>query len=159
MKYYPPVDTLRKRVKIEIADGDREKITITLEGSMSRDRILHLMDILQLLDTTNAEEQAPNPEEMSKFEKVQLLLQRRFPAGWFTSQDVMVTYEDLYDEPINLSTVSTYLARLVDRGMISKSGGVATRRYRLRRVDEVRKRSVVLPREGVEGDHLSGGLL
>jgi hypothetical protein len=128
------VVTLRKRVKIEVADGDREKVTITLEGDMSRERILHLMDLLQLLDITD-KAKPQEPEEISKFEKIRLLLRRKFPTGWFTSQDVMVAYEDSYEEPIGLSTVSTYLVRLVERGDVTRSGGVATRRYRTRRTE------------------------
>jgi hypothetical protein len=128
------VVTLRKRVKIEVADGDREKVTITLEGDMSRERILHLMDLLQLLDITD-KAKPQEPEEISKFEKIRLLLRRKFPTGWFTSQDVMVAYEDSYEEPIGLSTVSTYLVRLVERGDVTRSGSVATRRYRTRRTE------------------------
>jgi len=125
---------MKKRVKIEVADGDREKVTITLEGDMSRDRILHLMDLLQLLDITD-KARLKEPEETSKFEKVRLLIKRRFQTGWFTSQDIMVAYEDSYDEPIGLSTVSTYLVRLVDRGDVTRSGSIATRRYRIRKTE------------------------
>ncbi|MCJ7610191.1 hypothetical protein MUP00_11105 [Candidatus Bathyarchaeota archaeon] len=126
--------TLKKRVKIEVADGDREKVTITLEGDMSRERILHLMDLLQLLNITD-KARPEEPEELSKFEKVRLLIKRKFPTGWFTSQDIMVAYEDSYDEPIGLSTVSTYLVRLVDRGDVTRSGSITTRRYRIRKTE------------------------
>ena len=126
--------TLKKRVKIEVADGDREKVTITLEGDMSRERILHLMDLLQLLNITD-KARPEEPEELSKFDKVRLLIKRKFPTGWFTSQDIMVAYEDSYDEPIGLSTVSTYLVRLVDRGDVTRSGSITTRRYRIRKTE------------------------
>lgn len=125
---------MKKRVKIEVADGDREKVTITLEGDMSRERILHLMDLLQLLNITD-KARPEEPEELSKFEKIRLLIKRKFPTGWFTSQDIMVAYEDSYDEPIGLSTVSTYLVRLVDRGDVTKSGSITTRRYRIRKTE------------------------
>ncbi len=153
------VALLKKRVKIEIADGTNEKVTITLEGNMSKERIMHLMDILHLLETPASGDQNSEPEERSKFDKVQILLERKFPAGWFTSQDVMVAYEDLYDEPIGLSTVSTYLARLVGRGTVNRSGSLATRRYRLRRSEDANKRRVLLPQEKDEGGRLRGGVL
>jgi hypothetical protein len=153
------VDALKKRVKIEITEGASEKVTITLEGDMSRERILRLVDIIDLLGTTTVERGSEEPEEMSKFGKVQVALQRKFPAGWFTSQDVMVAYEDLYDEPIGLSTVSTYLARMVDRGFVHRSGRAATRRYRLRRAEEVDEKSFVSSREKDDADNLRGGVL
>lgn len=136
------MNSLRKRVKIEIVDGVSEKITITLEGNLNRDKIQRLVDILQLMGTPGADEISPKPENLSKFDKVLMLVERKFPAGWFTSQDIMVAYEDQYDEPIGLSTVSTYLARLIDRGFISRSGGVSARRYKLRRVDNRKKRTI-----------------
>lgn len=136
---------LKKRVRIEIADGSSEKVTITLEGHITRERVLRLMDIMQLLGTGQNEEES-SQEDVSKFDRVLILLQRKFPAGWFTSQDVMVAYEDLYDEPIGLSTVSTYLARLVERGMVSKSGGPTTRRYRLRNIEGTSRRGAIAPK-------------
>jgi len=136
---------LKKKVRIEIAGGSGEKVTITLEGRMDRELIARLLDVLQLLETSTPEGQRYQADELSKFDKVQVLLQRKFPAGWFTSQDVMVAYEDAYDEPIGLSTVSTYLARLVERDEVSRSGGAATRRYRLRKVGGSSQRQGVIP--------------
>ena len=150
---------LKKRVKIEVVGGTGEKITIILEGSISRERILRVVDMLQPLEVASDEERSSEPEEMSKFDRVLTLLRRRFPVGWFNSQDVMVAYEDVYDEPIGLSTVSTYLSRLVDRGAVSKSGGLATRRYRLRRVEGNNGKRMAPHGESDEGDYLSGGVL
>jgi hypothetical protein len=125
---------MKKKVKIEITDVPGEKVTVTLEGSFNQDKVRRLMDILQLMGTTNSTDLAPKPEDISKFDKVGMLVERRFPAGWFTSQDLMVAYEDQYDEPIGLSTVSTYLARLIDRGAVMKTGSPTSRRYKIRNV-------------------------
>ena len=151
--------TLKKRIKIEAVRGTGEKIMIVLEGSISRERIMRVVDMLQLLEAAGDEERSPELEEMSKFDRVLMLLQRRFPVGWFVSQDVMVAYEDIYDEPIGLSTVSTYLSRLVDRGVVSKSGGLATRRYRLRSVEGANEKRGVPYGESDGGDYLRGGVL
>lgn len=126
---------LKKRVKIEIEDGFNEKVTITLEGTINKEKIQNLIDIIQLMGVSNYEKENIKPEDISKFDKVLMLIERKFPAGWFTSQDIMVAYEDQYDEPIGLSTVSTYLARLINREIISKSGGISTRRYKLNKVE------------------------
>ncbi len=44
-----------------------------------------------------------------------------------------MVYEDLLNEPIGLSTVSTYLSRLVDKGILIRSGSAASRKYKLKR--------------------------
>jgi hypothetical protein len=125
---------MKKKVKIEITDVPGEKVTVTLEGSFNQDKVRRLMDILQLMGTPSSTDTAPRPEDISKFDKVGMLVERKFPAGWFTSQDLMVAYEDQYDEPIGLSTVSTYLARLIDRGAVTKTGSPASRRYKVRNI-------------------------
>jgi hypothetical protein len=113
--------------------SEGEKITITLDGQISKDKIIRALDMFELLGGSKDQVESRAKADMSKFEKLQLVLDKRFPIGWFTSQDVMVAYEDLFDEPIGLSTVSTYLARLVDREVLMKSGSQANRRYRVKR--------------------------
>ena len=40
-------------------------------------------------------------------------------------------YENRFNEKISLSTVSTYLARMVNRGFALSSGSVHNRKYRM----------------------------
>jgi len=53
-----------------------------------------------------------------------------FDAEWFTSKDVKKAYEEKFD-PIPLSTVSTYLARMYQEGILERRGNRNERRYRL----------------------------
>jgi len=122
-----------RRVKININDEEGNKITISFEGRITRNKVLQVLDFVELLGgvPVSGDEKALN--DLSKFDKVQNIIERKFPIGWFTSQEVMVAYEDALDEPIGLSTVSTYLSRLVEKGVLVKSGSVAERRYKLKR--------------------------
>lgn len=122
------------RVKINVNDGEGNKITISFEGKITRNKVLQVLDFVELLGGTPVvgENQISN-DDLSKFDKVQNIIERKFPIGWFTSQEVMVAYEDTFDEPIGLSTVSTYLSRLVEKGTLTKLGSVAERRYKLKR--------------------------
>jgi hypothetical protein len=113
---------------------------------MNREKIQRLVDILQLMGTPGVDEISPKPENISKFDKVLMLVERKFPVGWFTSQDIMLAYEDQYDEPIGLSTVSTYLARFIDRGLVSRTGGSSARRYKLR-IDNFKKGTIFQQKE------------
>jgi len=69
--------------------------------------------------------------ELPKIEKVRLVAEKKFPIGWVSSKDVQTTYEEHFNEPILLSTVSTYLSRLADRGILIKSGASNQRRYKI----------------------------
>jgi len=51
-------------------------------------------------------------------------------AEWFTSRDVKRAYEQKFDA-IPLSTVSTYLARMFQGGVLERVGNRNERRYRL----------------------------
>jgi hypothetical protein len=122
-----------KRMRVEVFDGSGSRYTVTFDGNVTREKALQLLDVVELLGgmpgVSRPEDQTPS--EMPKLEKMRLIVERNFPIIWFSSKDVQTVYEQELKEPVNLSTVSTYLSRLADRGILMKSGGVYSRRYRL----------------------------
>ena len=121
-----------KKMRIEIFNnGDR--YTITFEGQVTRDKALRLLDLVELLGGTSTVNTGSNrsASEISKIEKVRLVAEKNFPVGWFSSKDLQSAYEKQFNEPIRLSTVSTYLSRLTDRGFFIKRGASNQRRYRI----------------------------
>jgi hypothetical protein len=121
-----------KKMRVEIFnDGDR--YTITFEGQVTRDKALRLLDLVELLGgmpTVNSESSRPI-SEIPKIEKVHLAAEKNFPVGWFSSKELQIAYEKQFNEPISLSTVSTYLSRLADRGFFTKKGASNQLRYRI----------------------------
>ena len=61
-----------------------------------------------------------SPDQATFFGKVQTLLETAFAAGDFSSSDVASEFEEKYSQPVKLSTISTYLARLADRQYITR---------------------------------------
>jgi hypothetical protein len=53
--------------------------------------------------------------------KVWGIIEHKFPYSTFTSSDILEIYEDEYNEPIQLSIISTYLSRYSDRGKLGRS--------------------------------------
>jgi len=121
-----------KKMRVEIFnDGDR--YTITFEGQVTRDKALRLLDLVELLGgmpTVNAKLQK-SASEMPKIQKVRLVAEKSYPVGWFSSKDLQSAYEKQFNEPIRLSTISTYLSRLSDRGFFLRRGSSNQLRYRL----------------------------
>ena len=121
-----------KKMRVEIFnDGDR--YTITFEGQVTREKALRLLDLVELLGgmpTVNSESSRPI-SEIPKIEKVRLAAEKNFPVGWFSSTDLQHAYEKQFNEPIRLSTASTYLSRLADRGFFIKKGASNQLRYRI----------------------------
>lgn len=121
-----------KKIRIEVFNnGDR--YIITFEGQVTRDKALRLLDLVELLGGMPTVDASSNrsASEMPKIEKVRLTAEKNFPVGWFSSKDLQSAYEKHFNEPIRLSTVSTYLSRLTDRGFFIKSGASNQRRYRV----------------------------
>ena len=122
-----------RKMRVELFNSKGERYTITFEGQVTREKVLHLLDLVELLGgvPTGNPEWKSSTSRVSKIDKIRLVIEKRFPFGWFSSRDVQSTYEGEFKEPISLSTVSTYLSRLADRGSLSKNGAFNRRRYRL----------------------------
>ena len=121
-----------KKIRIEIFNnGDR--YIITFEGRITREKALRLLDLAELLGgmptVTSGLNQSTS--EMPKIDKVRLVAEKDFPACWFSSREIQSAYEKQFNEPIGLSTASTYLSRLTDRGILIKGGASNQRRYRI----------------------------
>lgn len=132
-----------RKLKIEFNNGDGNKISVTISGQFKRDKVLQLLDFIDLLDGNSEINEEKLLTDLSKIEKLQLIIKRKFPIGWFNSQEMMIAYEDILNEPIGLSTVSTYLYRLVGKRVLIRSGSLAERRYKLARVKKINKKSIV----------------
>lgn len=123
-----------RKIRVEVFDGSGNRYTVTFEGRVTREKAIRLLDIVELLGGIPEEE---NPElvnaasKRSKVERVHQIVEKYFPIMWFTSTDVQTAYEQEFKQPISLSTVSTYLSRMADRGILAKGGASNRRRYRV----------------------------
>ena len=136
-----------RRVKVEVFDDDGNKITISFEGQVTREKVLQLLDIVQLMGGAPASASGIKQSfsDLSKIEKVKRIISRDFPVGWFTSRELQDTYENSLNEPIGLSTVSTYLSRLSSYGFLVRRGSAAKLRYKVNRSALVREEQLIEP--------------
>lgn len=118
---------------MEVFDGSGNRYTITFEGQVTREKALRLLDLVELLGGIPAGNPGWNraASDLSKFDKVRLIIDKSFPIVWFSSRDVQSAYEQEFKEPVSLSTVSTYLSRMADRGVLAKNRVSNRRRYRI----------------------------
>lgn len=122
-----------KKMRVEVFDDTGNRYTVTFEGQVSREKALRLIDIVELLggmpgmNTGAAEPLA----DQSKVDKIRTIFEKHFPIVWFSSKDVQAVYEQELKEPIGLSTVATYLARLAERGILTRNHASTSVRYRL----------------------------
>ncbi len=70
-------------------------------------------------------------DRMTQKEKLLLLLRHNHAGEWVRSQDIQEEYEILFGERIKLSSLSTYLARFYEAGILQRRGSRAQWEYRL----------------------------
>mgnify|MGYP002153794604 CR=1 FL=1 len=124
-----------KRVKIQFTDDHGTKHTVTVEGQITREKVSQLLDYVELMAGTvgrSSSERSLVSVPRNKFDRLMALVLGRFSGRIFSSKDVQREYEVVYNDRPALSTVSTYLSRLVDRGLVTRSGGPNEWRYAVR---------------------------
>ena len=126
-----------RKIRVELFDSDGNRYTIAFEGQVTRDKAMRLLDLVELLGgapgetpTVNSNNTAMPNRALSRFEKVQLVIQKNFPLIWFSSKDIQSIYEQELKEPVGLSTISTYLSRMATKGMLMRTGGPNNLKYK-----------------------------
>lgn len=85
------------------------------------------MEPLETSFSTGTDESQP----LTLKERLEMFLRFEYPRVWFSSLDVKKQYESVYGK-INLSTVSTYLARMYRDDVLLRRGNRNQREYRLK---------------------------
>jgi len=122
-----------KRLRIEFYDDSGCRHTISLEGPLTREKIARILDYAELMGALSSPSATHGPSEYArtKFDRVRDLVVHGFRERTFSSDDLRRHYQQLYVDPIPLTTVATYLSRLVDRGLLHRSGSPGRWRYSL----------------------------
>ena len=107
----------KKRIRIDLEDSDGAKYNFNIEGNITRDKVIKIFELMNLM---NIEDQEAAPQLDSVGAKVWHIIDKYFPMGNFTSNEILEKYEDEYNEPVKLSVISTYLARFNTKGRIDR---------------------------------------
>jgi len=123
-----------RKMRVDVVDGSGNRYTVTFAGNVTRDKAVRLLEIVELLggmpDNANLISSS-RIQELSKIDKIRLIVEKHFPIVWFTSKDVRAMYEQEFKEHIGLSTVSTYLSRMTQRGLITENEISNHKRYKI----------------------------
>ena len=99
-------------------DSDGAKYDIKLEGNVTREKVLK---IFEMMDLMNIEEEQERPNMDSTGSKIWHIVDKFFPIGKFTSTNILEKYEDEFNEPIKLSVISTYLSRFAVKERVNRT--------------------------------------
>lgn len=126
-------DLPTKKVKVDFMDEEGTKHSISIDGYITREKVAKILDYVELMGgapRTNSLTEFSSPKNL--FERIQEIIRSYLPDKMFISKDVKELYKEIYGDSINLSTISTYLSRLVDKGILIRSGSSYEWKYVLK---------------------------
>lgn len=104
--------------------------SITIDGPVTREKVTKILDLVEVMSgTPQATALGLSPR---KFDRLASTVLSRLRGKEFTSSDAKKSFETTFGEKIPLSTVSTYLSRLADRGVLEREQKGVLLRYRVR---------------------------
>lgn len=109
----------KKKIRIDLEDTEGAKYNFSLEGNVTREKMLKIFELMDLMNIEENQEDHPILDSVGG--KIWNIVDKYFPLGKFTSSSILEKYEDEYTEPIKLSIISTYLARFASKGRVERT--------------------------------------
>ncbi len=109
-----------RRFKLEFYDRDGVKHTIAVDGQITREKVGKLLDLVEVMAGPPRATATALGISPRKFDRLASSIISGLKDKEFTSADAKRGFELSFREKIPLSTVSTYLVRLVDRGVLER---------------------------------------
>ena len=131
----------KRKIKIEFEDAEGSKYNLSLDGDISKNKILKVYELMESLNTLDGGQFEENSardakgirmangrsrESLSSVgSKIWYVVENKFPSSTFTSSDVQEMYEEEYKESMRLDAVATYLSRYFNKGKLirNRKGG------------------------------------
>ena len=125
-----------RKMRVELFDSEGNRYSISFEGRVTRDKAVRLLDLVELLGGApeaggNSDFNSALEREPTKYDKVRAMVQKHFPLVWFNSREAQTVFEQEFREPIGLSTIATYLARMAGKRLLMKAGPSNSLKYKL----------------------------
>lgn len=137
----PSLSSGKKKIKIEFEDADGSKYNLSLDGAISKNKILKVYELMETLNMSGGTSYGENDgrnrinlghEGMrtgdrltSVGSKIWYIVENKFHNTTFTSTDIQEMYEEEYKESMRLDAIATYLSRYVNKDKLvrNKKGG------------------------------------
>ncbi len=93
-----------RRLKVEFYDSEGVRHSIAIDGPVTKEKVAKILDLVELMAGTPQTSPTALALSPRKFDKL----------------EARKAFETTFREKIPLSTVSTYLTRLADRGVLER---------------------------------------
>lgn len=127
-----------RRLKVEFYDAEGVRHSIAIDGPVTREKVGRILDLVELMGGTSRAFPLVLGVSQRKFDKLTSMIISQLKERAFSSTEVKKAFEASFREKIPLSTVSTYLARLLDRGVLDREERSDGLVYRVRLAEQKR---------------------
>jgi len=122
---------MKKKIKLEFFDKAGVKHTVAIEGEFTAEKVNRLLEYAEIV--AGATQQQPSPQAHdSKMNRLLDVINTQFGNRSFDSREVLQSYQETWSDEFSLGAISTYLSRLVDRGLLERDGSPAHWLYKLK---------------------------
>ncbi|TMI18726.1 hypothetical protein E6H32_04685 [Candidatus Bathyarchaeota archaeon] len=109
-----------RRLKMEFYDTDGVRHSIAIDGPVTKEKVSKILDMVELMSGTPQASATALGLSPRKFDRLASMIMSQLRGRSFTSTEARKAFETTFKEKILLSTVSTYLTRLADRGILER---------------------------------------
>ena len=109
-----------RRFKLEFYDAEGVRHSITIDGQVTREKVGRLLDLVEVMAGTPRATASALSISPRKFDRLASTIISELKQREFTASEAKSVFEASFPEKIPLSTVSTYLVRLVERGVLDR---------------------------------------
>jgi len=122
---------MRKRIKLEFFDTSGTKHSLSIEGELTLDKVNRLLEYAEIVGGSPRGSLPPEAHE-SKMNRLLDVINTGAANRSFDSREILHYYRETWGDDFTLGAVSTYLSRLVDRGILERRGSPAHWFYTLK---------------------------
>jgi hypothetical protein len=109
-----------RRLRVEFYDPEGVRHSIAIDGPVTKEKVAKILDLVELMSGTPQTSTTALGLSPRKFDRLASTIISRLKGRSFTSREAKKLFETTFREKIPLSTVSTYLTRLTDRGVLER---------------------------------------
>ena len=133
-----------RRLKVEFYDQEGVRHSIAIDGPVTKEKVAKILDLVELMSGTPQASTTALGLSPRKFDRLASTIISRLKGRSFTSREARRLFETTFGEKIPLSTVSTYLTRLTDRGVLERQQEKLGLAYRVK-LDEQKQSHAPAP--------------
>ena len=123
---------MKKKIKLEFFDRAGVKHTLSIEGDVSPEKVTRLLEYAEIVAGAHHPPSSTGQLHDTKIKRLLDVASTEFADQPFDSRQLWQRYRDAWGDEFSLGAVSTYLSRLVDRGVLVRDGSSAHWLYRLK---------------------------